>query len=314
MYNYRRPKTSALLCLTKSFLISLGVLLSLYYVKTLLQIQTFPSLHFSQHESTHPPPPAIPKKIWYVPGAQQAMDDAARQRIYTCVERNPTHDVQIVNGDDPSNGEDYVRSAFADDRPDILGTYLALSAALPAAVRADLLRYVILYDQGGAALDLAASCGDVPIERWVPERYRDRAGLVVGWELEARQLASWAVLARPRSPHVLAVIENILEMLRYRTAQQGGAIGDDIAGPGMLTVSVFDSLGRTLRGRMGRVSVERIAQSGPVGDVLIMPSYSFDLSTEQYADFRGVNNTGPVLLTEHYAVTWKNTDGEEELK
>ncbi|KAI4600470.1 hypothetical protein KJ359_000825 [Pestalotiopsis sp. 9143b] len=312
MYNYRRPKTSALLCLIKSFLISLGVLLSLYYVKTLLHSQSFPSLHFTQNAPARPPPLAIPKKIWYVLGAQQPMDDAARQRIYTCVERNPAHDVQIVNADE-SSGEEIIRSAFADDRPDILGTYLALSAALPAAVRADLLRYVVLYDQGGLALDPAASCGDVPIERWVPERHRGRAGLVVGWELEARQLASWAVLARPRSPHVLAVIENTLEMLRYRTAQDG-AIGDDVAGPGMLTVSVFDSLGRTLRGRMGRVSVERIAQSGPVGDVLIMPSYSFDLSTEQYADFRGVNNTGPVLLTEHYAVTWQNAGGEEELK
>jgi alpha 1,6-mannosyltransferase len=44
--------------------------------------------------------------------------------------------------------------------------YLALPIPI---LKADILRYVILYDQGGIWFDLGVSCEGVPIDEWVPE-------------------------------------------------------------------------------------------------------------------------------------------------
>ncbi|NWN33545.1 hypothetical protein GY663_30675, partial [Klebsiella michiganensis] len=89
-------------------------------------------------------------------------------------------------------------------RPDIVDTYLALPVPI---FKADMLRYLLLWDQGGIWSDLDVSCESIPIEEWIPAEYQGKAALVVGWEFDAgwpepyvRQFASWTIMAKPRLP------------------------------------------------------------------------------------------------------------------
>jgi len=95
-------------------------------------------------------------------------------------------------------------------RPDILNTYFSLNIPI---LKADLLRYLILYADGGVWFDLDVSCEDTPIDNWVLAEHR-AANLVVGLEFDYdyqedtamySQFASWTIMAKPRSPHLMQV-------------------------------------------------------------------------------------------------------------
>jgi alpha 1,6-mannosyltransferase len=84
------------------------------------------------------------------------------------------------------SGDIYVKKTFK-SRPEIIEAYLAL--AIPI-LKADLLRYLLLFADGGIWRDLHVSCEDVPIHDWIPAQYRKDASLVVGWELDV----GWGVM------------------------------------------------------------------------------------------------------------------------
>ena len=66
-------------------------------------------------------------------------------------------------------------------RPDFLETFLPIHIPI---VKADILRYLILYEEGGIWNDLDVSCEDVPIEEWIPSNITESVGLVVGLEFD----------------------------------------------------------------------------------------------------------------------------------
>ena len=78
------------------------------------------------------------------------------------------------------SGDAYVKEHFA-HRPDIMDTFLALPFPI---LKADFLRYLLLFNEGGIYFDLDVSCEGPPIHDWVPEQYKKDAGLVVGWEFD----------------------------------------------------------------------------------------------------------------------------------
>lgn len=49
-------------------------------------------------------------------------------------------------------------------------------------LKADLLRYPLLFAKGGILSDLDVSCEDTPIQDWIPEKYKKNANLILGWE------------------------------------------------------------------------------------------------------------------------------------
>jgi alpha 1,6-mannosyltransferase len=80
------------------------------------------------------------------------------------------------------SGDGWVKKAFA-WRPDIVETYLGLTVPI---FKADILRYLLLFDQGGISSDLDVTCKGVPMDDWIPEQYKETADLVVGWEFDYR--------------------------------------------------------------------------------------------------------------------------------
>lgn len=216
-------------------------------------------------------------------------------------------------------GDKYVVDNFA-HRPDIVEMYLALAVPI---LKADILRYLLLLAEGGIWCDLDVSCGDVPIREWVPETMRAKTGLVVGWEFDVgwgeniiRQFESWTIMAAPGSPHLLMVINDIVDAIQGRTREYGvpvqeltlEMVGDviDLTGPRRLTRGVLKSLALARNETIDMKSITNLLQPVMVEDVLILPGYSFSATTNVYA-----NETGPALVTHHYAGSWKNHNGGE---
>lgn len=276
----------------------------------------FLSLPFSRP----PPSPSIPKILWYKLGSLGLNNDT-RAWTASCIALNPDYDVQFLTDED---AEDFVYTAFS-NRPDILEAYFGLTVPI---LRADLLRYLLLFDQGGVWNDLDVEC-NVPIDEWVPDQFVDKTGLVVGWEFDVgwkpgivRQFASWTIMAGPGSPHMLTVVEGIVEALHGVMREHNVGIGDvtlnmtgdvvDFSGPRRLTTGVFESLGYALNRSVSPDEAKEILQPVLLGDVLVIPGRSFADSMNDYSKHgEGSGLLSPPLVTHHYAGTWKNDHGGE---
>jgi alpha 1,6-mannosyltransferase len=114
----------------------------------------------------------IPKKLWYKLGPH-GINDEIRGWTDTCIKNNPGYHVEFMTDE---SGDEWVKKAFA-WRPDIVETYLGLTVPI---FKADILRYLLLFDQGGIWSDLDVTCKGVPMDDWIPEQYKATADLVVG--------------------------------------------------------------------------------------------------------------------------------------
>ncbi|KAG6357663.1 hypothetical protein INS49_013542 [Diaporthe citri] len=270
----------------------------------------------------------IPRKIWYKFGARGLSHDAIAW-TGSCIEKNPGYAVEFLTDE---TADAWVQKRFA-HRPDIVEVYLALQIPI---IKADWLRYLLLYAEGGVWSDLDVSCNS-PIETWIPPQYKDEASIVVGWEFDTtwpgaapkHELATWTVLAKPGSPHMWTAVEGVLQGL-HDVARENGVdvagitatppmMGDIVTfcGPRRMTRSIFDSLQRMLN--MTDSEFQEVESSTwfnlepkLVGDVLILPGYSFALSMGFY-DEAVSGAIGPPLVEHHYAGSWKNDKGGEFL-
>ncbi|KAJ4421959.1 hypothetical protein N0V82_003355 [Gnomoniopsis sp. IMI 355080] len=273
--------------------------------------------------SASPLPPAspespsttgIPAKLWYKLGPK-GLNDQLRHYTNSCVTQNPTFQPEFLTD---VSGDQFVRDHFA-DRPDILDGFLKISIPI---VKADLLRYLVLYQYGGVWNDLDVSC-QVPINEWVPDQYKANASIVVGMEFDVdiwiRQFATWTIMAKPKSSHFLTVVEDCLEGLLSKAKDlnvelqdlRPDMIGDivDVSGPRRLTRGIQKSLSKTLNTDIGNEDIARLSQPKLIGDVLVLPDYAFaDSMNQQYGD----KKVGKVLVTHHYAGSWKNENGGEQ--
>ncbi|KAK7749986.1 hypothetical protein SLS62_008095 [Diatrype stigma] len=262
----------------------------------------------------------IPQKIWYKLGPK-GLSDEIREWSDSCIDKNPTYHPEFLTD---SSSDEYVIKIFA-SYPELVESYIDLTVPI---LKADLLRYLLLYSEGGIWFDLDVSCEDVPIDEWIPPEYKDHVGLVLGWEFDVgwgdtftRQFASWTMMAKPGLPHMWMVVEDILEGIRAAMAQHQvpvagltlAMVGEvvDFTGPRRLTRSVFKSLEQTFNTTVDYESISNLLAPKMIGDLLIMPGYAFAGSSNTYED-EDKARMGPSLVKHHYAGTWKNSHGGEE--
>ncbi|PQE09915.1 Initiation-specific alpha-16-mannosyltransferase protein [Rutstroemia sp. NJR-2017a BVV2] len=258
---------------------------------------------------------AIPEKIWYKLGPR-GMTKQVREWVESCLDKNPNYKSEFMTD---LSGDAYVKEKFA-HRPDIVEAFLSLPFPI---LKADFLRYLLLFNEGGVYSDLDVSCNDTPIRDWIPAQYKKDASVVVGWEFDVgwgdgfmRQFATWTIMARPRSPHLLMVLDDIMEGLREKTKEYNVTIADmtwdmvgdvvDLTGPRRMTRSILKSLRATLKDEFDDGSIAAIFEPKLVGDVLILPGYSFALSSNHY---KPEDTQGPALVTHHFEGSWKNDHG-----
>lgn len=276
--------------------------------------------------STSPPPTesdkptSFPKKIWYKMGAQGVSNEAKRFQHH-CLSINPGYKSEVLTD---VVADEYIWKWYS-HRPDILDTYFSLRIPI---LRADFLRYLILYAHGGVWFDLDVSCEDVGIKNWVLEEYKNATNLVVGLEFDIdwqddgvlwSQFASWTVMAKPNSPHLMRVIDAILVEIekiarRNHVAVDGiqlSMVDDvvDLTGPKMMTSSIVKSLGERLGRELDDRDIGNLASPKLIHDVLILPGNAFAGSQNEYQ-----KDKVRVLVSHHYAGTWKTKFGGEGAK
>ena len=292
--------------------------------------RTFLAPQQTERLTTPPPPPPpprpkIPKKLWYKLGPSGLNPDTT-QWTDSCIHANPDYNATFLTD---TSADAWVADTFGATHPDLVVSYRDLRVPI---LKADLLRYLLLFAEGGVWSDLDVSCdAALPIREWIPLPYRDTVNLVVGWEFDVgwgdnfvRQFATWTLLAAPASPHMWTVIKDILQSLREKMAEHKLSnvseltypmVGEvvEFTGPRRFTRSVFASLDRSpvMNGtKVDQQEVAALLEPKLAGDVLILPGYAFAASANRY-DEKYKDLVGPALVKHHYAGTWKNDKGVE---
>lgn len=180
---------------------------------------------------------AFPNKIWQTwkvsPLAFEQRDlDVARS--WTRKNRDWRYEVLT-----DSNSQRYVEWHFGPDgfnRPDIVRFYSDLKAAI---VKADLLRYLVMYAEGGVYADIDVEALR-PLTKFIPERYDQRdIDMVVGVEIDepdwkdhpilgpkSRSFCQWTFMCKPQLPVMMRLVEQIMTWLNGVAAEQGVPIAD----------------------------------------------------------------------------------------
>ncbi|KAK4148849.1 glycosyltransferase [Chaetomidium leptoderma] len=275
--------------------------------------QTAPTTQTAEPAPTHP---RIPKKLWYKLGPK-GLNDQTRAWTDGCIRNNTDYEVEFMT---ESSADRYVQRTFGPSDPGLVEIYLGLTVPI---LKADLLRYLLLFAEGGVYSDLDVSC-EAPINEWIPRQYQANASLVVGWEFDVivdrdsfvHQLETWVIMARPGSPHVWMVIRDTLQFLRDTMRERSvpiegvalDMIGDvvDATGPRRFTRGVLKSMAEAFDTKAH--DVEGLLEPKLVGDVLFLPGYAFSASANKYQEDMEVP---PPLAKHHYAGTWKNDQGGE---
>jgi alpha 1,6-mannosyltransferase len=261
----------------------------------------------------------IPKKLWYKLGPHGLTEDA-RAWTDSCIRQNPDYEYEFMTD---KLSEAWVAGHFAEEHPELVQTYQNLTVPI---IKADILRYLLLYVEGGVYNDLDVTC-NIPFDKWVPAEYRANTSLVVGWEFDVgwgenivREFATWTIMSKPASVHMWALIQEIIQLINDKKREQNlesvaqltpATVGDvvDTTGPRMFTKSILKSLGQHVLGvPVDKDSIKNIMHPKLVGDVLILPGYSFAAESNHY---RTEEQLGPPLVTHHGAGSWKNEHGGE---
>ncbi|KAF7529942.1 hypothetical protein G7054_g9706 [Neopestalotiopsis clavispora] len=272
-----------------------------------------------QQQEQKPVPEPFPKKIWYKLGPK-GLSNYAKTWTDSCINQNPEYSVNFMT--------DETADAFVNEHftayPDVLAVYNALTIPI---LKADMVRYMLLYVEGGVWFDLDASCEGVPIDEWVPAEHAADASLIVGWEFDGgyhfefeRQFVTWTVLAKRNVEHLLVVVRDIAASLR-RLAEANSVdvaglnmsmIADVIeaTGPKRFHKSVVSNLEKSVAQPINWEDYHEILEPKMAGDVLILPGYSLAASYNAYEP-EDQDRVGPSLVVHHYAGTWKNEKGGE---
>jgi len=179
----------------------------------------------------------FPRKIWQTWKKDAVgLDPVDAARVRTWTRKNPTHRYELLTDD---NSMSYVRHHFGPtglNRPDIVRVYQTLNAKI---IKADLLRYLVMYVEGGLYADIDVECLK-PIDVFIPNRYDEKdLDLIVGVETDmpdfqdhpilgqkAQSLVQWTFMGKPRLPVMMRLIENIIKWLEKVSKQQGKPISD----------------------------------------------------------------------------------------
>jgi hypothetical protein len=195
----------------------LGALLVFLSIMVMLRCSKWLTLGFHPTKTALP----IPHKIWQLwihPTKQPSHD--WRDSSHAWVHLNPDWDYVFATLNH-SSARAWVGDVFR-HRPDVVDAFTRANETIQ---KADLLRYLWLLEEGGVYSDLDAQCAK-PVRDWIPPRYRNTTGLVIGVEIDDYfeghydpnipyiQLCQWTIMARPHHPTIAHVIDTVIGRLQ----------------------------------------------------------------------------------------------------
>lgn len=228
--------------------------------------------------------PYIPDKVWHSAKDDNLTEDQ-RKWIESWTQKNPSLRQELLTD---HSGETFVQARFHNTRPDIVEVYEAIPIPI---LRADLLRYLIIFAEGGIWSDLDVTC-DKEIVAWIPLEYQHQEiDMVVGLEFDfewrgpgtqvASQFCNWVFMARPFSRNLKVIIDSVIDKVKEIAHTNNVPIEGitldmlpdvvDVTGPKIMTIAILKALGHLLARTVDDRDFSGIKQPKLVGDVLIMP-------------------------------------------
>ena len=313
-----------LFCLAFVLLFKAQVFTSHHSTAPIMSRRSFQKILKSSSSSTASA--TFPKKIWQTwktdPYHFETRDfDTAK----TWTTKNPGHRYEVLTD---HNDLLYVQERYGPDgfdRPDIVEFYKSVTATI---IKADLLRYMVMYADGGIYADIDVEALR-PADRFIPARYSARdIDLVIGIEIDqpefkdhpilgqkSMSFCQWTFMAKPQLPVMLQLIENIMAWLSDIALAQNVSISDveldfdqviSGTGPSAFTTAILDDMNRR-RGRGGeKVTWDRfhaMDESVIVNRVLVLDVEKF-AAGQGHSDSGNHNARGALVKHHYHASNW----------
>ncbi|CAD6592665.1 MAG: hypothetical protein ASARMPREDX12_006343 [Alectoria sarmentosa] len=231
----------------------------------------------------------FPFKIWQTAKTGiSTLDPETQTSIQSWNEQNPNHRFEMITY---GSSESYVAKTFAQD-PALVRDFLALRDPV---LRADLVRYLILYGDGGVYADLDTVCLR-PIHTWVPAGLKGKVNMVIGIEGDSLGgtmikgfsqhvgLGQATLAAKPGHFMMKRVIERVLSRLRMLAERQNSTLAAieasyedviDTTGPGVFSECIYDGLSLITGTNVTSSDLTGLTEPRLIGDVLILPVTAF---------------------------------------
>jgi mannosyltransferase OCH1-like enzyme len=206
--------------------------------------------------------PHFPRKIWQTWKTGPLMFE---ERDWTTArswpEKNPSLRYEVLTDD---NEMGYLESQYgphALNRPDLIDLYRSITAHI---IKADLLRYLIMYAEGGIYADIDVESLR-PFDTWIPDRFNEQdIDMVIGVEIDqpkfanhsilgpkSRSFCQWTFVCKPHLPVMMRLIENVQRWITSLARERGVSVSeleldfDDVisgTGPSAFTTAVLEQM------------------------------------------------------------------------
>lgn len=210
------------------------------------------------------------------------------------------------------------------DRPDIIQFYRSVSLPI---IKADLLRYMIMYAEGGVYADIDVEALK-PMHRFFPERHDENDyDMIVGVEIDqpefrdhpilgqkSQSFCQWTIISRPRQPVMLKLIENIMTWLKRVAKEQHVSVSevqldfDQVisgTGPSAFTTAVLEEMTKQAK-RKKKVTWDEfhnLDESKIIGRVLVLNVEAF-CAGQGHSDSGNHNSRGALVKHHYHASNW----------
>ncbi|TWU70744.1 hypothetical protein ED733_000346 [Metarhizium rileyi] len=312
----------------KCLAIYLGCIFIFYVLLNCNVLSFFPNPS-SIMSSPEPPPLKLagrtfPQKIWQTWKIDPLFFGITETaRAMTWIQQNPHMRYEVITD---ASDMTYVEQHFGPDgfnRPDIVEFYRHVSLRI---IKADLLRYMILYAEGGIYADIDVEALK-PFHRFIPERHSEQDyDLIVGVEVDMPQFRNhrilgqksqsfcqWTIISRPRHPVMLHLIEKIMKWLRAVARKQRVEIGkveldfDQVitgTGPSAFTSAVLEEMNKANQGdKVTWDDFHNMDESKVVGRVLVLTVEAF-CAGQGHSDSGNHGSRGALVKHHYHASNW----------
>jgi mannosyltransferase OCH1-like enzyme len=269
--------------------------------------------HILSQQSASVPKGPFPKKfwqIWKVPPLHFEEKELQRARNWT--QMNPTYRYEVLTDD---NGVLWVEQAYGPNglnRPDVVNFYQSFDDHI---IKADFLRYLIMYYEGGTYADIDVSALK-PIDTFIPDQYKgaeEDIDMVVGVEVDQPQykdhpilgsksmsFVQWTFMCKPRLPVMLKLINDIIVWINGLADEQHVPISnvtinfDQVisgSGPTKFTLAILSEMAKKQGSVVEWNTFHNMTEPKLLGGVLVLPVKAF-------AAGQGHSNSGKAYCPE----------------
>lgn len=224
----------------------------------------------------------------------------------TWMDLNPGYQYKLLT-DDLIAG--YVRDHFNASNSNIEETFFQ---AKDFVLQLDLIKYMVLWAEGGVYSDLDVSCVQ-PLSQWVPPQFIDKAGIVLGVQIEQKagrnsnakesfQLADWTMMSKPNQPFLWFLYQRLTETIKHLAAKQIVPTSNsrpynisDVTGRNALTQAFLAYASSVTATKVTGNNFTKVAEPTLFGEILVLPVQAFASSRRH----------GKELVHHYEAGTWK---------